>query len=219
MKNKNIAELNPNDAIVNDGRIADKNHQNKKVLVINGHPDIESYNYALSKAYQDGLNDSEAKVELINIADLDFNPNLKYGYRKISELEPDLLDAIDKIKQADHLVWVLPMWWYGMPALMKGFIDRIFLPGFFFKYQRGNPFPKKLLKGKTARLIITADTVRWYDRWFMGSPLINQFKKGTLEFCGVKPVKVTYIAPIKDSSDAFRVKWLEKVKKLGMATA
>ena len=219
MKNKNIAELNPNDAIVNDGRIADKNHQNIKVLVINGHPDIESYNYALSKAYQDGLNDSEAKVELINIADLDFNPNLKYGYRKISELEPDLLDAIDKIKQADHLVWVLPMWWYGMPALMKGFIDRIFLPGFFFKYQRGNPFPKKLLKGKTARLIITADTVRWYDRWFMGSPLINQFKKGTLEFCGVKPVKVTYIAPIKDSSDAFRVKWLEKVKKLGMATA
>ena len=219
MKNKNIAELNPNDAIVNDGRIADKNHQNKKVLVINGHPDIESYNYALSKAYQDGLNDSEAKVESINIADLDFNPNLKYGYRKISELEPDLLDAIDKIKQADHLVWVLPMWWYGMPALMKGFIDRIFLPGFFFKYQKGNPFPKKLLKGKTARLIITADTVRWYDRWFMGSPLINQFKKGTLEFCGVKPVKVTYIAPIKDSSDAFRVKWLEKVKKLGMATA
>ena len=219
MKNKNIAELNPNDAIVNDGRIADKNHQNIKVLVINGHPDIESYNYALSKAYQDGLNDSEAKVESINIADLDFNPNLKYGYRKISELEPDLLDAIDKIKQADHLVWVLPMWWYGMPALMKGFIDRIFLPGFFFKYQRGNPFPKKLLKGKTARLIITADTVRWYDRWFMGSPLINQFKKGTLEFCGVKPVKVTYIAPIKDSSDAFRVKWLEKVKKLGMATA
>ncbi|NQZ76685.1 MAG: NAD(P)H-dependent oxidoreductase, partial [Ekhidna sp.] len=122
-------------------------------------------------------------------------------------------------KQADHMVWILPMWWYGMPALMKGFIDRIFLPGFFFKYQKGNPFPKKLLKGKTARLIITADTVRWYDRWFMRSPLINQFKKGTLEFCGIKPVKVTYIAPIKDSSDAFRTKWLSKVKKLGMIIA
>ena len=98
---------------------------------------------------------------------------------------------------------------------MKGFIDRIFLPGIFFKYRKGNPFPKRLLEGKTARLVITADTVRWYDRLFMGSPLINQFKKGTLEFCGVKPVKVTYIAPIKDSTPQFRQKWLERVKAMG----
>ena len=205
--------------LIDDGRSKLNITDGKKVLVINGHPDQESFNYALSKAYISGLRNTDAQVELLNIADLDFNPNLKYGYRKISELETDLLQAIDQIKQADHLVWVLPMWWYGMPALMKGFIDRIFLPGLFFKYQKGNPFPKKLLKGKTARLVITADTVRWYDRWFMGSPLINQFKKGTLEFCGVKPVKLTYIAPIKDSSEAFRARWLSKVKKLGMTIA
>jgi putative NADPH-quinone reductase len=62
----------------------------------------------------------------INIADLDFNPNLEFGYRKRTELEPDLLEAIEKIKKADHIVWVFPMWWYGYPALMKGFIDRAF---------------------------------------------------------------------------------------------
>ena len=212
-------EKSNKELLIDNGRVKLNDHQKKKVLVINGHPDNETFNYALSKAYLEGIKDSDVKVELLNIADLDFNPNLKYGYRKISELEPDLLEAIHKIKQADHLVWILPMWWYGMPALMKGFIDRIFLPGFFFKYQKGNPFPKKLLKGKTARLIITADTVRWYDRWFMGRPLINQFKKGTLEFCGVKPVKVTYIAPIKDSTPSFRAKWLSKVKKLGMRIA
>ena len=212
-------EKSNKELLIDTGRVELNDHQNKKVLVINGHPDNESFNYALSEAYLEGLEDADVQVELLNIADLDFNPNLKYGYRKISELEPDLLAAIDKIKEADHMVWILPMWWYGMPALMKGFIDRIFLPGFFFKYQKGNPFPKKLLKGKTARLIITADTVRWYDRWFMGSPLINQFKKGTLEFCGVKPVKVTYIAPIKDSTPSFRAKWLAKVKKLGKAIA
>ena len=187
----------------------------KKVLVINGHPDQESFNYGLADAYLQGLATKSVKVDQINIADLQFNPNLAFGYRKISVLEPDLLDAIEKIKAADHLVWIFPMWWYGLPALMKGFIDRIFLPGTFFKYQKGKPFPRQLLKGKTARLIITADTVRWYDRWFMGTPLINQFKKGTLEFCGVKPVKVTYIAPIKDSTEAFRSKWLRKVQKLG----
>ncbi len=187
----------------------------KRVLVINGHPDRESFNYGLADAYLRGLATKSIQVDQINIADLQFNPNLAFGYRKISVLEPDLLNAIEKIKGADHLVWIFPMWWYGLPALMKGFIDRIFLPGTFFKYQKGKLLPRQLLKGKTARLIITADTVRWYDRWFMGSPLINQFKKGTLEFCGVKPVKVTYIAPIKDSTEAFRSKWLKKVQELG----
>ncbi|MEM9529128.1 MAG: NAD(P)H-dependent oxidoreductase, partial [Bacteroidota bacterium] len=109
--------------------------------------------------------------------------------------------------------------WYGLPALLKGFIDRTFLPGVFFKYQTGKAFPEQLLRGKTARLIITADTVRWYDYLFMKSPLLNQFKKGTLAFCGVKPVKVTYIAPIRHSTDAFRESWLQKVRQLGRSIA
>ncbi len=215
----NTIELTNNKNLIENGQTPISDPNAKKVLVINGHPDKESFNYALSEAYLEGLKDTDTQVEVLNIAELDFSPNLRFGYRKISELEPDLVDAIDNIKQADHMVWILPMWWYGMPALMKGFIDRIFLPGYFFKYQKGKAFPKQLLKGITARIIITADTVRWYDYLFMGSPLINQLKKGTLEFCGVKPVKVTYIAPIKDSSDSFRAKWLKKVKKLGMTIA
>ena len=104
----------------------------KKVLIINGHPDRESFNYALSKAYKNGVDKANATVEQINIAELDFSPNLKFGYRKRTDLEPDLIDAIEKIKQADHMVWVFPMWWSGYPALMKGFIDRTFLPGITF---------------------------------------------------------------------------------------
>jgi NAD(P)H dehydrogenase (quinone) len=165
----------------------------KQVLIINGHPDKQSYNYALSEAYLKGASKTDAILTQINIADLDFNPNLKFGYRKRTELEPDLLEAIEKIKKADHIVWVFPMWWYGYPALMKGFIDRTFLPGITFQPIEGKAIPKKLLKGKTARIIITADTPKWYDSLFMKSPAINQFKKGTLEFCGISLVKVTYI--------------------------
>jgi len=191
----------------------------KKVLIVNGHPDKLSFNYVLSEAYQLGLEKTVNQTEILNIADLDFNPNLQFGYREITSLEPDLLKAIDQIKQADHIVWFFPMWWYGYPALMKGFVDRTFLPGIFFKYEKGKIFPKKLLKGKTARLVITADTVRWYDRLFMKSPAINQFKKGTLEFCGVSPVKVSYIAPIKTSKPSFREKWLINMEKLGAKAA
>jgi NAD(P)H dehydrogenase (quinone) len=107
------------------------------------------------------------------------------------------------------------MWWYGYPALMKGFIDRTFLPGITFQPTQGKALPKKLLKGKTARIIITADTPKWYNFLIMKSPAINQFKKGTLEFCGISPVKATYISPVKNSKTDYRKKWLEKIALLG----
>ncbi|PKH49212.1 NAD(P)H dehydrogenase [Tenacibaculum sp. Bg11-29] len=187
----------------------------KQILIINGHPDKESFNYALSIAYIKGVSKTDSELTQINISDLDFNPNLRFGYRKRMELELDLIDAIDKIKKADHIVWVFPIWWGGYPALMKGFIDRTFLPGITFQPIEGKPLPQKLLKGKSARLIITSDTPKWYDFLIMKRPAINQFKKGTLQFCGITPVKVTFISVIKGSTLNFREKWLKKISLLG----
>lgn len=187
-----------------------------KLLIINAHPDKNSFNYALSEAYISGVDTSKWEITVINLIDLAFNPILKYGYKQRTELEPDLLDALEKIKSAHHLVWIFPMWWYGVPALLKGFIDRVFLPGIAFEYVEGKPFPKKLFLGKTAHMIVTADTPRWYDWLFMGSPAIKQFKNGTLQFCGIGPVKVTYIAPIRNSSVEFRTNWLRKVRNMAV---
>lgn len=187
----------------------------KQVLIINGHPDQKSFNYALSEAYIKGANKTNSIISQINIAELEFNPNLRFGYRKRMALEPDLVLAIEKIKKADHIVWVFPMWWYGYPTLLKGFIDRTFLPGITYQPMAGKTLPKKLLKGKSARLIITADTPKWYDFLIMKSPTINQFKNGTLKFCGISPVKTTFIAPIKNSTSNFREKWLKKITLLG----
>ena len=109
----------------------------KKILIINGHPNSNSYNLGLFEAYKKGAITSGADIKEIVIKDLVFNPNLQFGYQKRTELEPDLLDAWEKIKWADHLVWVHPVWWGGLPAVTKGFIDRLFLPGFFFLLLRG----------------------------------------------------------------------------------
>ncbi|GAB5563936.1 MAG: NAD(P)H-dependent oxidoreductase [Winogradskyella sp.] len=189
----------------------------KKILIVNGHPDKESFNWALSESYTKGAIMAGAKVETINLIDLKFDPNLKYGYRIPYPLEPDLEEAIAKIKDADHIVWFFPMWWYGTPALLKGFIDRTFLSGITFKYQKGKLFPNKLLKGKTSRMVITSDSVSWYHILVMKKPVINHMKKGVLEFCGIKPVKTTYLAPVKSSSLEQRKKWLFKIGKLGEA--
>ncbi len=187
----------------------------KKVLIINGHPDKESFNFALARAYKEGVENSGAKVRQINIRDLDFNPNLQYGYRKRTELEPDLLEVQEALKWADHIVWVYPVWWGSVPAILKGFLDRVLLPGFAFKKREGSVWWDKYFTGKTARIICTLDQPTWYYRWVNGSPSHYAMKKLTMNFIGVKSVKITSIGPMRLSKDEFRKKWLRKVKKLG----
>ena len=187
----------------------------KKIVIINGHPNKESLSFAFAKAYNKGAINSGAEVKEIIIADLNFNPNLQFGYQKRTELEPDLLDAWEKIKWADHLVWIHPVWWGGLPAMMKGFIDRLFLPGFAFQYKENSILWDKLLKGKTAHIITTLDQPSWYYWLIYGRPSVNQLKKSTLEFCGINPVKVSYFGIIKNSKDTTRQKWISAVEKLG----
>jgi NAD(P)H dehydrogenase (quinone) len=187
----------------------------KKILVINGHPNLESFNNALFKAYVDSAMTSGAEVKTIEISKLNFNPNLSHGYQKRTELEPDLIAAMEDIKWAEHLVWIHPVWWGGLPAITKGFIDRLFLPGFAFKYRENSVWWDKLLSGRTAHIITTLDQPGWYYRWMFGRPSVNQLKKSTLEFCGVKPVKVTYIGPIRNSTLEQRQVMIQTVEGLG----
>ena len=187
----------------------------KKILIINGHPDKESFSFGLSEAYKIGAEKSNAEIKEINIRELNFNPNLEFGYRKRTELEPDLLDAQDKIKWADHIVWVYPVWWSSVPAMMKGFLDRILLPGFAFKKRENSLLSDKCLTGKSARIICTMDQPTWFYKFVYRSPSHNAMKKGTLHYIGIKKVRITAIGPIRLSTEEFRAKWLNKVEKLG----
>lgn len=187
----------------------------KKVLIINGHPNKDSLNFGIAYAYKKGAEMAGAEIKEIIISELNFNPNLNYGYQKRTELEPDLIAAWEKIKWADHLVWIHPIWWGGLPAIMKGFIDRLFLPGFAFQYRENSIWWDKLLSGKTAHIITTLDQPSWYYWLIYGRPSINQLKKSTLQFCGINPVNVTYFGIIKNSTVEVRKKWLEKTEQLG----
>ncbi len=187
----------------------------KKVLIINGHPDNESYNHALHQAYKKGALVSGAEVREIKVGELNFNPNLAYGYRKRVELEPDLLQAWEDIKWSDHLVCIYPVWWGSYPALLKGFIDRLFLPGLAFKKREGSVWWDKYLTGKTARIITTMDQPTWFYRLVNRQPSNHSMKKLTMQFVGIKKVGVTAIGPLRLSKDEFRAKWLSKVEVLG----
>lgn len=187
----------------------------KNILIIQGHPDKESYCHALAHAYQKGAINSGAEVRLINTGELDFNLNLANGYRTRTELEPCLVQAQEDIRWAEHIVMVYPVWWGTVPAVLKGFIDRVFLPGFAFQKRPNSVWWDKLLKGRTARIISTMDQPTWYYRWINKMPSTHATKKLTLEFCGIRPVKVTSIGPLRLSKEGYRKKWLEKVEAIG----
>ncbi|QBQ42029.1 flavodoxin family protein [Sphingobacterium psychroaquaticum] len=187
----------------------------KKILVINGHPNPSALNAGLAQAYVEGARNTGAEVREIVISALDFDPNLRYGYQKRMELEPDLQRAWETILWAEHLVWVHPVWWGGLPAVMKGFIDRLFLPGMAFSYRENSLFWEKLLKGRSARIITTLDQPGWIYRLLFGRPSVNQLRKSTLEFCGIRPVRLTYVGVVKKATAEQRSKWVAKVRRLG----
>lgn len=183
------------------------------ILIIDGHPDPESYCAALSNAYLEGANDR--KIDIIRIRDLEFDPNLRFGYRKRTQLEPDLIMCQNLIQNASHIVWVYPVWWGSVPAIMKGFLDRVLVPGFAFKKREGSLFWDKYLSGKSARLICTMDQPTWYYRLIYGCPSHRAMKNLTMQFIGIRRVRITAIGPIRLSTDTFRKSWLNKVRELG----
>lgn len=187
----------------------------KKLLLIQGHPDNESYCFALGNAYKKGALSVGAEVQEIVIRDLQFSPNLAMGYRKRTELEPDLLVAWEKIRWAEHIVFIYPLWWGGLPAIAKGFFDRLFLPGMAFQKREGSIWWDKLLTNKTAHIITTMDQPTWYYWLYYWAPSHRAVKKLTFEFVGIKPVRITSIGPIRLSKESFREKWLQKIEKLG----
>lgn len=188
----------------------------KNILIINGHPNTESFNYALHKAYKNGvLAKDKHNIDEINVAELEFNPNLSKGYSTGITMEADLIKAQEKIKNADHIVWIYPLWWGMMPAILKGFIDRVFVPGFAFKYHNNSSRWDKLLKGKTTEIICTLDYPVFIFKYFFGEGGVKVMRKMVLDFCGLKTTKTTYIGPIKPSSPEQRKVWLNKVELLG----
>jgi putative NADPH-quinone reductase len=191
---------------------------NKRVLIVVGNPTPGSFDHALAQRYAEGAEEAGAEVRLLAVDVLRFDPILRGGYHSTQTLEEDLVRAQEAILWAEHLVFVYPVWWGTMPALLKGFIDRVFLPGFAFKYRTKGALWDRLLTGRSAELIVTMDSPPWYYRWFAGQPGHRMMKRGVLEFCGVKPVGITSFGGVRRSTPEKREGWLAKARALGRAT-
>lgn len=168
----------------------------KKVFVLLGHTDSETFSGALTDAYEKGARAAGHQVERINVGDLHFDPVLHKGYKVIQELEPDLKRVQETIKWADHIAIFYPNWWGTMPAYLKGMFDRMYLPGFAFRFRKESALWDKLLKGKSACVYITMNTNPLLAQFFWGDNS-NEIRRNILEFAGISPVRLVKIGPVE----------------------
>ena len=184
------------------------------VLVIVGHPRKDSLCGALATAFVKGAREAGIAVRELWLSDLNFDPYV----RKVSpadQLDDDITLAQGLIQWADHLVFVYPNWWGTMPALLKGFLDRVLTPNFAFVCRKDGGWDR-LLVGKSAQLITTMDMSQWVYRLIYRQPGNNAMRRSTLGFCGLRTTRILNLGPIKDANAAQREQWLGTAKKEGL---
>ena len=190
----------------------------KKIFVLLGHPDKSGMCGELANAYESAARDAGHEVQRLNIGEMQFDPVLRKGYRGLQELEPDLVRFHELVQWAEHFVVVYPVWWVGMPAVLKGLFDRAWLPGSAFRYIKLSDgtrtmFWHRLFHGKTARIIMTSGTHPILVRFLPGN--VNaQLRWGILWFAGFK-VRTDWFGSAENPPENRKTRWLRRVRDLG----
>lgn len=195
-----------------------------RILVVLGHPRSASLCGALADAYATGARAEGADVTVLRLGETDFDlasrePALLRWDGPDPAREPEVERMIDDVRDADHVVLVFPQWWGTYPAVLKGYIDRVFLSRFAFAARPGSSRWDKRLTGRTARILMTMDGPRWWDTLQYRRAAVSSLTRATLGYCGVRTVGVTRLPRVKLSSDAQRARWLADAERLGRKDA
>lgn len=190
----------------------------KRILVLDGHPAKTSISHQIIEKYSDSARKQGHEIRLLRLSDLSFDMDYGYGgYKTQKPLEPDLEEFLTALEWCEHFVLATPMWWGGLPAKLKGLIDRSFLPGRTFD-TRGGGLPKPLLAGRTAQIILTSDSPWWYFR-LLHRPLFWQLKKQIFGFVGFNPVRIHHFTGASHPTSAQIERWFSKAQMLGAKAA
>jgi putative NADPH-quinone reductase len=189
----------------------------KRIVLVQGHPDSAPQHLcnALQTAYAKGASDAGHQVRLVTIAELDF-PLLRSQHDwKKGTVPAALQQAQEDIKWAEHLVLFFPLWLGDMPALVKAFLEQVARPGFAFTYDDNNPFGKKGLTGRSARVVVTMGMPALFYRWFYRAHSVKSLERNILGFIGFSPVNETLVGMVENMKPDNAKKWLTKLEKLG----
>ncbi|RRN68036.1 flavodoxin family protein [Peribacillus simplex] len=162
-----------------------------KHLVVYAHPNPESLNHSILETAVHTLKKNGHEVVVRDLYALDFQPVLKpedTAAMKAGNTPTDIKTEQEFITEADVITFIYPIWWTGLPAILKGYVDRVF--AFGFAYSAGEEGVIKLLKGKKGFIINTHGTPNEvYDKVGMTAGLKVTSDIGIFDFTGIEPVE------------------------------
>ena len=190
-----------------------------KTLIVYNHPYEGSFCHAILESTIQGAKEARHEVDVINLDYENFNPVMTgkdlLGFIKHEMVDEQSKEYSRKIQQSDNLVLIFPIWWELMPAMIKGFIDKVVFPGSFYDYTAsGYGMISKLPNLKKVTIITTMNTPKLVYRFIYGNALKNALVKGTFKKAGVKNVEWISFNMVKQSSDKQRTNWLRKARNL-----
>lgn len=188
-----------------------------RIYVLYAHPDTERFGGRLAEAYAEAAVDHGHEVRRQDLFELSFDPVLRAGLRLVQPLEPDLIAARANLDWCEHFALFYPVWWGNVPALLKGFFDRTLYSEITYRHDVQDPSWSKMLAGRSAHIVTTSDAPAAWLRDHNRDSDLSAVRRGTLEFCGMQPVKVTRIGGVKDMDQKRRDSWVEKLRRLGEA--
>lgn len=195
----------------------------RRILIIVGHPDPEPKRLCrvLAASYAEGARLAGHDVRLIDVATLDF-PILRTMQEFSDRPMPVTLESVaQSVREAEHIVFVFPLWLGTMPALLKAFLEQVMRPGIAFAYPEPGKsgFAATLLKGRSARVVVTMGMPAFFYRfWYLGHGLAGM-RRNILNFVGISPVRETLFGLVEGVGDARRRTWVAKMRELGKRAA
>lgn len=185
----------------------------RNVLIVDAHPDPcpERFVHALANSYAAGVGEAGGALRRIDLAGLSFGLLHSRGEWEGEAPEPAIAEAQRDILWADHIVFFYPLWLGDMPALLKGFLEQVARPGFALGT---GAMPAALLKGKSARIVVTMGMPALFYRFFYRAHSLKSFERNILKFVGIKPVAHSIVGNVEGDPE-HRERWLARMKDLG----
>lgn len=192
----------------------------RRILIIDGHPDPSEgrFVHALADAYADAAAAAGHQVRRLKIASLGFS--LVSGNQDYLRGQPptSIKAAQKDLRWCDHLVVFFPLWLGDMPALLKGLFEQVMRPGFAYEAATARGLPKQLLKGRSARIVVTMGMPAFFYRWYFRAHSLKSLERNILRFVGMAPVRSSIIGRVEDMGVEKRRAWVGAMQRLA-ATA
>ena len=187
-----------------------------KHLIIYAHPNDGSLNHHLLQTAIESLRSKNQEIIVRNLYELNFNPVLSLDDMKgqrMGKVEDDVKQEQDYIVWAEHITFIYPIWWTGMPAIMKGFIDRVFSYSFAYRYDQG--VQKGLLSGKQSTIINThGKSQAEYECIGMDKALSLTSDKGIFTYCGLEINQHFFFDKADKANFKTIEEWTSQIKNL-----